>query len=455
VIEVAIVRPGPIQGGMVHPFLRRRDGLEAVTYPHPCLKPILERTCGVPIFQEQVMQIASSVAGFTPGEADELRRIMSSSWKKADLMKGLRERLINGMLHFGLQIQYAERIYQTIVGFSSYGFPESHSASFALLTYASCYLKCHFPAAFVVSLLNAQPMGFYSPRALIMDAQRHAVKFLDVDVQRSVYDYTLEDADVRVGFRALSGLREKHVLALVSARQQAGPFQDLSDLIRRTQLHKTTLMQLAAAGALNSLALSPREALWKIQALQLDTQSLFYAREEDRANDSPLLPVEGAWENLQRNYQTQGYSLALHPLGILRPALERWSTWERARNAPGFSKASQLPQLKNGTLVRVAGLLSLQQRPPTAKGFAFLTLEDESGLINIVLLPAIYQQFRLVIASSPLLHIGGRLEKVSSVINIKAEFLRALPVEKMLNSTPAALAPAYDFSKCVDDHTVG
>lgn len=453
VIEVAIVRPGPIQGGMIHPFIRRRHGQEPIFYPHPDLKPILEKTCGVPIFQEQIMQIASTVGGFTPGEADELRRIMSSSWKKAELMSGLRQRLINGMINHGITTQYAEQIYQTIVGFASYGFPESHAASFALLTYASCYLKCHYPDVFVCALLNAQPMGFYSPRALIADAQRHGVKFLDVDLQKSHYDYTLQESAVRLGFRAVYGLKEKHVEEILREREQNGPFQNLSDFIRRTHLAKSALIKLAAAGALECIGLSPREALWKIQALSLDPQSLFFA--EDGGGDSELVPAEGDWETLQREYESQGYSLLRHPIGILRPALERWSDWESKRNSPGFTKASRLPHLNNGSLVRVAGLLSLQQRPPTAKGFAFLTLEDESGLFNIVLLPQIYEKYRLTILSSPLLHICGALEKVEGVLNIKAQIIRALPVEKMLGTVPNALPPAFDFTKCIDDHTVG
>lgn len=455
VIEVAIVRPGPIQGGMIHPFIRRRHGQEEVTYPHKDLIPILEKTCGVPIFQEQIMQIASKVGGFTPGEADELRRIMSSSWKKADLMEGLRQRLINGMINHGIALPYAEQIYQTIVGFASYGFPESHAASFALLTYASCFIKCHHPDVFVCALLNAQPMGFYSPRALIMDAQRHGVKFRGVDVQRSNYDYTLEDGEVRAGFRAIYGLKEKHVTRLLEERAQNGPFTDLSDMIRRTQLAKTALMQLAAAGALESLGLHSREALWKIQALNLDERSLFYARAEERADDKALLPQENDWQTLEREYQSQGFSLVRHPLGLLRPALERWSAWERARNSPGFTKSEHLSRLNNGANVRVAGLLSLQQRPPTAKGFAFLTLEDETGTFNIVLLPAVYEQYRMVILNNPLLHVEGKLEKVEGVLNIKARVLKALPVERMLNDSPAQIPATFDFTKCIVDHTVG
>ncbi len=453
VIEVAIVRPGPIQGGMIHPFIRRRDGLEKVSYPHPDLKPILEKTCGVPIFQEQIMQIASTVGGFTPGESDELRRIMSSSWKKHDLMEGLRARLINGMINHGIKIEYAEQIYQTIVGFASYGFPESHSASFAIITYASCFLKRHHPEVFVTSLLNAQPMGFYSPRALIMDAQRHGVKFKSVDIQTSEYDYTLEGPDIRVGFRAIQGLREKNIEAVIKNRREEGPFKDLTDLVRRNEVNKNTLICLAAAGALNSLGLNPRDALWKIQALNLSPMSLFFGK-ISAGEDHNHVPAEDDWHTLQREYRTQGYSLVHHPLGILRPALERWSNIERAKNSAGFTKAEHMENLKNGQYVRVAGLLSLQQRPPTAKGFAFLTLEDESGTFNIVLLPKIYEQFRLIIIHHPLLHIYGRLEKVSGVMNIKAEIIKALPVNEMLK-TPEQLAPGFDFSKCFDDHTLG
>ncbi len=496
VIEVAIIRPGPIQGGMIHPFIRRRDGEEAVTYPHPDLIPILHKTCGVPIFQEQIMQIASSVGGFTPGEADELRRIMSSSWKKHDLMQGLRTRLINGMINHGISLEYAEQIYQTILGFASYGFPESHAASFALITYTSCYIKRHHPEVFVCGLLNAQPMGFYSPRALIADAQRHNVKFRGVDIQRSNYDYTLEPGEnprelhVRAGFRALYGLKEKHIQEVIAERQRGGPFADLNDLVKRTHLQKGTLMRLAAAGALESLGLVAREALWKVQALTMDTQSLFFGKDigsktallspandaslleapqvkprqsapeqEEETPDENYLPQENEWETLNREYRTKGYSLVRHPLGILRPTLEQWSAHERQRNSPGFTKAEHLSKLKNGNRVRVAGLLALQQRPPTAKGFAFLTLEDETGNFNIVIVPQIYDQFRLVMVYNPLLDITGVLEKAHGVLNIKARVIKALPVDKLLNAQPELIsAPAqqgFDFSKCFDDHSVG
>jgi DNA polymerase-3 subunit alpha/error-prone DNA polymerase len=469
VIEVAIVRPGPIQGGMIHPFIRRRDGLEPVSYPHDDLEPILSKTCGVPIFQEQIMQIASSVAGFSPGEADELRRIMSSSWKKQDLMQGLRQRLINGMLAHGISLTYAEQIYQTIVGFASYGFPESHAASFALLTYASCYLKCHYPEVFVCALLNAQPMGFYPPRALIMDAQRHAVRFRGVDLQRSAYDYTLEDdGAVRTGFRAVYGLKEKHIQELIAERERSGPFADLGDLVRRVTINKTTLIKLAAAGALESLGLNAREALWRVQALNLDPRSLFFATAgagdgAAGAHDESRLPRESDWDALNREYRTQGHSLSRHPLGLLRPALTRWSRAEIARRSTPFTTAAAVHGLKHGARIRVAGLLSLQQRPPTAKGVAFLSLEDETGIINVVLMPEVYQAARLTLLYNPLLHICGTLEKIQGVANIRAQIIKALPVDKLLESltAEAALATAtpttadYDFTQCLDDHTIG
>jgi DNA polymerase-3 subunit alpha/error-prone DNA polymerase len=449
VIEVAIVRPGPIQGGMIHPFIRRRDGLEPVVYPHPDLKPILEKTCGVPIFQEQIMQMASAVCGFTPGEADELRRIMSSSWKKHELMEGLRQRLIAGMLKHGIVQEYAEQIYQTIIGFASYGFPESHAASFAIIAYVSCYLKCHYPDLFVASLLNAQPMGFYSPRALIMDAQRHGVEFLAVDVQKSQYDYTIEDAGVRVGFRAIYGLKEKHIERLIQERARGGPFKDLTDLVRRTSLHKSTLLKLASTGAFAPFGLGAREALWKTQSVNVSAQSLFFGL--SGSQDSEHVPREGDWDRLEREYRTQGYSLVHHPLSVLRPALNVWSEWEKKRQRLTFTRSDRLAALKNGTRVRVAGLLSLQQRPPTAKGFAFLTLEDEAGIFNIVIKPDAYEGFRHTIIHYPMLHVQGVLEKVEGVLNIIAKIIKPLPVEKMLKATE----PQFDFSSCFDDHTVG
>lgn len=432
VVEVAIIRPGPIQGGMVHPYIRRRHGQEKVTYAHPDLKPILAKTFGVPIFQEQIMQIASTVAGFTPGEADELRRIMSSSWKKSELMAGLRQRLLNGMLQHGIPMSYAEQIYQTIVGFASYGFPESHAASFALLTYASSYLKCHHPEAFTCSLLNSQPMGFYSPRALISDAQRHGVQFLPLDIQISDYDYELEQRDnrwlIRAGLRAIFGLQKKHTEQMLKERQQNGPFKSLTDLVKRCELPKNTLLRLGAAGALRGLGLEPRQALWRIQALELKTDSLLFALGREQIHDSTestTLPQESAWDGLLREYDSHGFSLSRHPIGLLRPSLKRWKGGE-------WCRACDFKHQPAGRRIRVAGLLSMLQRPPTAKGFAFLSVEDESGIFNVVLMPEVYEKFRLVIAFHQLIEIVGRLEKANGVINLKAESLAPLAVGEIL-----------------------
>lgn len=442
VVEVAIVRPGPIQGGMIHPYLKRRHGLEPVTYAHPSLQPILERTFGVPIFQEQIMQIASSVCGFTPGEADELRRIMSSSWKKKDLMRGLRQRLINGMLQHGIAQEYAEQIYQTIVGFSSYGFPESHAASFALITYASCYLKKHYPGIFACSLLNSQPMGFYSPRQLIADAQRHRVKFLGLDVQKSFYDYALEGNAVRVGFRSVNGVRESDVNKIVNARIDGGIFQNFTDMIQRTGLTKGPLLRLAAAGAFSSLGLPAREAIWQILRLDLEPDSLFFAQTETQ--DTDRIPQESEWEEMSREYSAQGYSLHHHPMGLLRAEIEQRSRVERANNGTPYVKASELTSLKDRQKVRIAGLLSLMQKPPTAKGFCFLTLEDETGNFNLVLLPKVYEEFRLVINQNSLLNVYGQVERQGRVVHIKVIRIGSLPLTmecpQAQDSPPAALS---------------
>lgn len=444
VVEVAIVRPGPIQGGMVHPYINRRHGKEKVTYAHPDLKPILEKTFGVPIFQEQIMQIASTVCGFTPGEADELRRIMSSSWKKADLMKGLRERLLNGMMAHGISIEYAEQIYQTIVGFSAYGFPESHAASFALITYASCYIKCHYPEVFVASLLNSQPMGFYSPRALVADAQRHNVKFLELDIQKSDYEYTLEPFGqrwaVRVGFQSIYSLKEKSISEIIEERKKRGSFKNLEDLIRRTHVNRSTLMLLGAAGALKALGLDPREALWRIQALKLDPQNLFFAREEEPQKENHFIPEETSWEHMHREYKTKGYSLTRHPLLLLRDQLTKQGQHDKIP----FVRACDLRNLKNGKSVRIAGLLSLQQRPPTAKGIAFLTLEDETNQFNVVLMPDVYEKYRLVVADYALLEISGPLELKDGVVHVRAKQIRPLQLEKLLlPQLPNALPSSY------------
>lgn len=427
VIQVAIVRPGPIQGGMVHPFLRRRSGREKETYAHESLRPILKRTLGIPLFQEQVMQIVVAAAGFTPGEADELRRIMSAAWRKPAVMDGLRRRVINGMLNHQLSRSYAEQIYKTIEGFASYGFPESHAASFALITYVSCYLKRHHPDAFTCSLLNSQPMGFYPPRQLIAEAQRNGVHFLPLDVQFSEWDYTLVEQRasllhaVRTGFRSVYGLREDHAQTIIQAREQSGVFLGLTDFVKRTRLPRQVLVRLAAAGALQCFGHSPRETLWLVQGMELNIESLLFASTpltDSSRSDLALIPFESDWQKVHREYETTGFSIDHHPMAVLRPAL---------RHKPHlYTTAQKLKELRHRSRLRIAGLVSLLQKPPTAKGMCFISLEDETGLFNVVITPELYQKSRLVLQHTPLLEFEGWLESHQGVYNVKATAIRPL-----------------------------
>lgn len=427
VVEIALVRPGPLQGGMVHPYLKRRQGLEKVIYPHPDLEPVLRKTMGIPIFQEQVMKIAVVAAGFSPGEADELRRVMSMAWKKKGTMAGIKTRIMNGLLKHGLQPVFAEQVYRTLEGFSNYGFPESHAASFALLTYASSFFKCHYPEIFTCALLNSQPMGFYDPRSLIADAQRHGVKILSLDIQHSDFDYTLENQiNLRVGLRSLLAMPEKFLKLIIKERQDQGAFKNLEDLIKRCKIPRAILLKLAASGALSSFAESPRDLIWKIESLSLDENSLNWGHPRESCELNESLPSETRWDELHREYSSKGFSVDHHPLSILRPWLcEKNASFNLNRYVP-YSSAKELPLLRNSNKIRIAGLVGITQRPPTAKGMCFITLEDEFGFINIVVPPAIYQKYRLTIYSKSLLEIQGVLEKRENLTNIIAEKVLSL-----------------------------
>ncbi len=494
VIEVAIVRPGPIQGGMVHPFLRRREGLEKVEFPHPALKDILQSTLGVPIFQEQIMRIAVEVAGFTPGEADELRRIMASSWTRKLHLEGVRRRIIDGLISRGLTLEYAQRIYQTIEGFSAYGFPESHAASFALITYASCYLKHHHPEVFVCALLNSQPMGFYSPRALIADAQRHGVEFLPIDVCHSEVDCTLESvgpeaeptpgavvADstnseprrwaVRLGLRSIYGLTEKDKKVVVQERQRRGRYTSLQDFVVRTRLSSKILIRLCLAGALDSLGVANREILWLLQELSTQRDTLLFPAANTAAHTSDetalasqsgilistkaasvvsLIPEESDWQAMEREYQMLGFSLDRHPFALLRSALEDTNQRLRAQRRHPFLRALDIQNTyAHQRQVRVAGLVSILQRPPTAKGVSFITLEDETGQMNLVLYPAMYQKYRDLIAETPFLWCYGTLQVQKGTRNIQVQKMGALPVEQLARGRPTGesslpIPPLFD-----------
>lgn len=419
VIEVAIVRPGPLQGGMVHPFLKRKQGKEEVSYHHPSLEPILKKTMGIPIFQEQVLLMASAVAGFTPGEAEELRRLMSMSWRREGHMSQLRQRLLSGMLEKGVSKDYAEQIYKMIEGFASYGFPESHAASFALLTYASSYLKRHHPAIFTCGLLNSQPMGFYSPRSLIADAQRHGVGFLPLDIQFSEYDYALEGEKIRVGLRSVFGVPREFLQKVFTEREKHGPYRDLADFIRRTHPTRAYLGKLASAEAFRSFGLAPRELLWGISSIDLDVQSLGFA--QTSAEPNPWIPDENDWQKLHREYRATGVCLEHHPLKILRPHLEKRNRIYQSRGWIPYSTSADLVKCAHGTKLRLAGIICVHQKPPTAKGFVFLTFEDEFGMMNIVIKPDIYKKYRDRIQYGALLEIHGELEFIDNVRNVQAK----------------------------------
>lgn len=408
VIEVAIVRPGPIQGDMVHPYLRRRQRLEAVTYPSEEVKSVLKRTLGVPIFQEQVMQLAIVAAGFTPGEADHLRRSMAA-WKRRGGVGHLRDRLINGMLERHYSREFAEAIFRQIEGFGEYGFPESHAASFALLVYFSAWLKRHEPAAFLAGLLNAQPMGFYSASQLIQDARRHQIEVQAPDVQHSDWETTLEGVDaraVRLGLRQIKGLRPEVGERIAANR----PFNDVGDLARRSETRHDDLDKLAVAGALSSLAGHRRQAAWSVAALPIQRDLLF---------DSPVSgaqislrpPTEG--EDLVADYNNLRLTLGRHPLELLREHLKR-------RN---YTTAAAIRELAHNKPIRCAGIVTGRQRPGTASGVIFLTLEDETGLANIIVHAKLADRQRRELLAARLLGVMGILQREGEVVHLLARRL--------------------------------
>lgn len=416
VIEVAIVRPGPIQGGMVHPYLRRRSGEEPVTYPSPVIEQVLAKTLGIPLFQEQVMRLAMVAAGFTPGEADQLRRAMGA-WRRPGLIGQFRARLRDGMLARGLPAQFAEQLYEQIRGFGEYGFPEAHAASFALLAYVSAWLKCHYPAAFATALLNSQPMGFYAPAQLVRDAQAHGVSVLPVDVNHSEWDCTLEGngpaCKMRLGFRLMKGF--SHVMAESIVGARAGePFRSILAMARRTRLSRPALARLAAADAFASLRLTRRVALWQVLCVK-DELPLFAGLEEE---DSvvPHLPELSLDREVVADYDSIGLSLKAHPIGLLRADLEPLR----------ISTARALRKLPDKAPVRVAGLVLGRQQPPTAKGTTFVTLEDETGIINLIVWPRTWKRYRPVARGAVALLVEGRMERSGMAIHVCADRLEDL-----------------------------
>lgn len=410
VIEVAIVRPGPIQGGMVHPYLRRRSGEEPITYPHPRVIPVLERTLGVPLFQEQVMAMAAAVGGFSAGEADELRRAMGA-WRKRGNLDGLGRRLVDGMVQQGIEPEYAEQIYAQILGFGEYGFPESHSASFAMLVYVSGWLKCHHPAAFAAALINAQPMGFYSPRAIVADAERHGITVRPVCVVHSDHDCTLErgpkgEAVLRLGFRLLQGMGSEHGKRIEAARADRA-FRDLADFARRTALDRGRLADLAEANAFTALGASRRQAAWVLQGLW--TELPLFAGLSRREPDPGLAPPTPL-ESLEADFRTVGLSVDTHPMVLARPGLPK-----------GVLTLDRMASLKPGTRVRIAGLVSSRQRPGTASGVVFMTFEDETAMVNLVIWPKLWEQHRRLARHATLLGCDGVLQRQGEAVSVLVE----------------------------------
>ncbi|MBI3492439.1 MAG: error-prone DNA polymerase, partial [Acidobacteria bacterium] len=464
VIQISIVRPGPISGGMVHPYLRRRHGEEDVVYPHECLRPVLEKTKGVPLFQEQVMQLAIVAADYTPGEADQLRRDMAA-WRRSGRLERHRERLISRMQAKGITLEFAERVFEQIKGFGEYGFPESHAASFAIISYASAYLRRHYPAEFTCALLNAQPMGFYSIATIVEDAKRQGVEVRPVDAQRSEWDCTLEEiwragpfgpadacapgpkgpglrafgpcragpfgpadaADrrfaVRMGLRFVKGFGEEEGRRLIAARE-AAPFTSLSDVARRTGLDERALAAVAEAGGFDALDLARRSALWEVPGVVRDARlSLALSGRDDAPEFTPLdAGAAIAWD-----YRSSSHSVRGHPVAALRSILQRQRVID----------ARTVRTLPSGTRVRYAGLVISRQRPATASNVTFMTLEDETGFVNLILWDRVFQTFSVLARMAHWLGVTGTIESKHDVVHLIAERLwvpRGVKVPEHLGS---------------------
>ena len=439
VIEISIVRPGPITGGMVHPYLRRRNGVEEVTYPHECLEPVLEKTLGVPLFQEQVMQLAMVAADYTPGEADQLRRDMAA-WRRSGRIDRHRERLVSRMMRKGIEQEFAERVFQQIRGFGEYGFPESHAASFAHIAYATAYLRCHFPAEFTCALLNAQPMGFYSPATIVNDARIHGVEVRPMSIRHSRWGCTLEQIEaedagdgggerggsdrgdgegsgsggsertrfaVRMGLRYVRGLSKGDWEKLARTMEQA-PFRDLPDVARRSGLHEDKLESLAEAGAFACFGQDRRPALWQVLGTKTRQPP---ALSLDSRTSPPRFPSLSNLETIVWDHQVSDHSVLGHLLEPLRPGLA----------AQGLPPARELNGMPDGSLVHYVGMVICRQRPGTAQGVTFMTLEDETGFVNLVIWEKVFEQYSSLVRTLPCLGVTGNLQVGEGVIHLVAE----------------------------------
>jgi error-prone DNA polymerase len=468
VVQVAIIRPGPIVGNMVHPYLKRRQGREEVTYAHPLLEPVLRRTLGVPLFQEQLLKIAIVCADFSGGEAEELRRAFGFKRSEAR-MKEIEVKLRRGMARNGITQKSQEEIVQAITSFALYGFPESHAASFALIAYASAYLKCHYLAAFTAAILNNQPMGFYQPFTLVKDAQRHGLTVRPVDVTRSDWLCTIEEEErgigeqgkgergsgknlvLRLGLRYVKSLSEQSGKAIVRERVKRA-FMSIDDLQNRVpELRKDEMRKLAAVGALNFIhvsrltshvsrlkpseletldlrletAVNRRDALWQVERVARPAGELYEELHEADGN-SPLAPMTRP-ERMDADFRGTGLTIGRHPVAFHRAELDKL----------GACRAIDMQQLRDGSLISVAGWVIVRQRPGTAKGFVFLTLEDETGVASVIITPQLFDKYRLVLVDHPFLLISGKLQNQDKVFSVKAKSVRAL-------SFKVGAAPSHD-----------
>ena len=427
VIEVAIVRPGPIQGDMVHPYLRRRNGEEPVEYPSKELEDILGRTLGVPLFQEQAMEIAIVAAGFTPSEADELRRSMAT-FKAKGLVSQFEKKLVNGMTAKGYTEEFAKRVFRQLEGFGSYGFPESHAASFALLVYVSSWIKYHYPDVFAAALLNSMPMGFYQPAQIVIDARKHGVEFMPVDINHSYWDNTLEEKTgryytIRLGFRQVKGLKAEDMETLVNART-AG-YKSIVALMD-IGISQSTLEMLADADAFRSIGLDRRQALWEVSALYDRPVALFEGQPSESTTETQIsLPFMTEGEHVVQDYASTALSIKAHPLSFIREKLQLLH----------ILSSKELKDVKDGTLIKVAGLVLVRQRPGTAAGICFITIEDETGFSNLVVFQKLFETYRKEILGAKLLMVEGRLQREGEVTHVIAK--RCFDLSKLLGGLTA------------------
>jgi error-prone DNA polymerase len=426
VVQVAIIRPGPIVGKMMHPYMRRRQGQEEISYPHPLLEPVLKRTLGVPLFQEQLLRMAMVVASFTGSEAEELRRAVGMR-RSMQRMRDLEGRLREGMTRNGIGPKEQDGIVQGISSFAMYGFPESHAASFALIAYASAYLKVHYLAAFTCGLLNKQPMGFYSPAVLVKDAQRHGLRVHPICVQHSEWLCSIEHEEdgslsIRIGLNYAKGLRQFSANALLASRSDCGPYQSVSDLTRRVpELNRKELVLLAGIGALNSVGevSHRRDAIWQVEQAGRSVGPLFNSSIADHPSMAAMpLRRMTTDERLSADYAGSGLTCGPHPMAYHRVALSH----------KGYLTSSDLSRGGNNQFVKIAGSVIARQRPGTAKGFVFLSLEDESGIANVIITPDLFERERLVVTRNRFLEIEGYLQIQNGVIHVKAMIIRPIDI---------------------------